>query len=320
MARVNVEDEIWNDNRFFKLSVALGGKDRAIGQLVVAWRTAQPFWKNGQRGIPIDRWESEELSAHLIEVGLARFIEGEVFVRGADKAFDWIQDKKEIASIAGQKSAEARRLKYGSAQPLGGDGFQPGTNSLSAERKPNGSRTEPERTRTTRTKPNEPERAEPSSLLSSSLLKEEIPNTKDIPPSAAQSTAPAVRAPRVPRVKKAQVVTGGSEIWQAYAEAFEQRYGKEPSVRGAKQNSVCAQIAKQAGVERGSVAVRHYVQHNEPFYLRNRHAIEHCLKDLHTLAEQAESDIFITSNDARSTTVGTTIAEVIRQREKQGGG
>ena len=149
-------------------------------------------------------------------------------------------------------------------------------------------------------------------------IKEEERKKEDIPPSAAQSTSElAPRVPRVPRVKTAQVVTGGSEIWRAYAEAFGQRYGKEPSVRGAKQNSVCAQIAQQAGVERGAAAVRHYVQHNEPFYLRNRHAIEHCLKDLHTLAEQAESNIFITSNDARSTTVATTIAEVMRQRGKR---
>jgi len=309
MARVNVEDEIWNDNRFFKLSVVLGGRDRAIGQLVIAWRTAQPFWRDGERGIPIDRWESEDLSEHIIKVGLARITEGEVFVRGADKAFDWICDRREQAREAGKRSAEVRKLKHGSAQPTGGQGFKPGENAKVTERPPNVDRTEPNT-------PNSPNVTEPSSLLFSPLLISEIPNTEDIPPSAGKCTAPSVRAPRKPKVLE---VSAGVEIWQSYSDAFEDRYGKPPSVRGAKQNAICAQIAKQAGIERGCAAVRHYLLHNEPFYLRTRHAIENCLKDLHSLCEQAEDAIFITSHDARSTTVATTIAEVIRQRGKQEG-
>jgi hypothetical protein len=75
-----------------------------------------------------------------------------------------------------------------------------------------------------------------------------------------------------------------SQIWQAYAQAYSERYGVEP-LRNAKINGQIAQIGKQLGAEAPAVAA-FYVSHPSAFYVRSSHDIGLLLRDAPGLRTQ----------------------------------
>lgn len=115
MARINVEDSIWSDSRFMQLCLLLGDQFKAVGCLVVAWKTAQQHWCPNRNPIPKKAFLEAGLPIELVKANFADVVEGEaILMRGCDKHFAWWFEKQE----AGRKSAEARKEKYGSAQPV----------------------------------------------------------------------------------------------------------------------------------------------------------------------------------------------------------
>lgn len=76
--------------------------------------------------------------------------------------------------------------------------------------------------------------------------------------------------------------TAGALIFEAYQDAYVQRYGLEP-LRNAKTNSICAQIAKQLPVDEARALMHFFVQQNVAFYLQRGHAIQLALADLQAL-------------------------------------
>lgn len=118
MARINVAPEILVNPRFQRLVRKLGGDaDKALGLLIRFWWAAQRHWGDNKALIPKDEFDLGDFE-HLAEVGLAIVTDAGVKARGADKHFDWYLQRLQTASFAGQKSAEARREKYGTAVPL----------------------------------------------------------------------------------------------------------------------------------------------------------------------------------------------------------
>lgn len=102
--RLDIEDSIYKDPRYQDLMVLLGNKFTALGMLVSGWTMAQKYWL-AHRGIPTDKWPSQ--LDPLITVGLA-VKQGElIYVCGSKEKFLWLEQKQ----LAGQKSAEARRVK-----------------------------------------------------------------------------------------------------------------------------------------------------------------------------------------------------------------
>ncbi len=105
MARINIEDSIYQDIRFHDLTKRLdGGIDAALGALVRAWSLAQKWYLKNDRTIPFDEWTKCRLPKEIIEVGLASLIDDSVRMAGADQHFAWLIQKSE----AGKKSVNAR--------------------------------------------------------------------------------------------------------------------------------------------------------------------------------------------------------------------
>lgn len=95
MARINIEDSLYQDQRFIDLAMALGGKFQAIGALVCAWSLAQKWYIKTDKMIPISEWEKQRLPREIISVGLAELIGDKVHVCGADKQFKWLQQRSQ---------------------------------------------------------------------------------------------------------------------------------------------------------------------------------------------------------------------------------
>lgn len=92
--------------------------------------------------------------------------------------------------------------------------------------------------------------------------------------------------------------TLGSRIFEAYAEEYRRRWGKDP-VRNAKVNRNCADLGKRLGEEALDVA-RFYVRHNKAFYVQSCHPLGLLLQDAEGLHTQWVTGRQVTSTEARS--------------------
>jgi hypothetical protein len=113
MARINIEDKLFADGRFAILK-AMIGEAEAIGKLVIAWRTAQSYWKQDEL-IPHRFWEILKLD-ELIETDFAVSRDDGVYVRGTEEHFEWLKLKQEAGKKGGAASAESRKTKQNSSR------------------------------------------------------------------------------------------------------------------------------------------------------------------------------------------------------------
>jgi len=119
VARINLEDSVFKDNRFIELVMRTGSMRNALGSLIEVWIVAQRHWFPNRSPIPKEEWAKHKLDHAVIEAGLAVMTEAGVQVCGAEEHFAWMFAHHEKSRKGGLASAEARKLKYGNAQPSG---------------------------------------------------------------------------------------------------------------------------------------------------------------------------------------------------------
>lgn len=113
MPRINIEDKLWADQRFDALKIILGSEYLALGYMLKIFKLAQESWlKNEQQLIPHETWNLYDFSS-VEKVGLVEKFPDGIYVKGSQENFIWLKNKQE----AGRKSAETRKLKYGTSQP-----------------------------------------------------------------------------------------------------------------------------------------------------------------------------------------------------------
>lgn len=118
MARINVEDDILRNPRFQALVRRLGGDtEKAIGRLVRFWWAAQRHWGQNRNLVPLEEFALGDFDG-LVEVGLAEIRANGVYAKGAEKHFEWYEQRIAAARAGGLKSASVRSEKYGTALPL----------------------------------------------------------------------------------------------------------------------------------------------------------------------------------------------------------
>lgn len=109
MARINVEDGLFIDQRWIELVLALGDADKALGALVRAWRVGQDYWKHSDNGIPKTVWNSQKINNAIIQVGLAHENGDFIKIHNSEKHFAWVRQKVEAGKNGGIASGDARR-------------------------------------------------------------------------------------------------------------------------------------------------------------------------------------------------------------------
>lgn len=132
VARLNIEDALFKDTRFFDLAIKLGSVESAMGSLVIAWMLAQKwFLKSDDGGIPLDEWKKQKIKNEIIEAGLADLKGASVYLRGSQEQFAWLR----ACSDAGKKSHphKDQNLKQNSeGSPKGVEGMPKGRDPLSS--------------------------------------------------------------------------------------------------------------------------------------------------------------------------------------------
>ena len=85
--------------------------------------------------------------------------------------------------------------------------------------------------------------------------------------------------------KKTKKVTAGSQVWDAYADAFHRRHAVEP-LRNAKINGMLKALVERIGAQEAVHVARFYVEHPNTFYANRMHAVELLLRDCESLYVQ----------------------------------
>lgn len=108
MARINIEDSIYKDQRFIDLIIATGGLETALGALIRVWSVSQRFYLQNGGKIPLPEWKEQKLNDKVIECGLAIYADDFIIVKGVDKQFAWLRQRSDCGKIGGPAASRAR--------------------------------------------------------------------------------------------------------------------------------------------------------------------------------------------------------------------
>lgn len=106
--------------------------------------------------------------------------------------------------------------------------------------------------------------------------------------------------------------TAGGLIWDAYESAYRSRYGDIP-VRNAKQNGICAQLAKRLAISEAPEVVRFYLKHGNAYYVREGHSLQALLKDCEKLRTEWSTGRVITQGHAKQSDLRQTNVSAVQE-------
>lgn len=107
-----------------------------------------------------------------------------------------------------------------------------------------------------------------------------------------------------------------AKIWEAYKQAYFLRYKTEP-VRNASVNSKISQLAKRLGADAEKIVV-FYVNHNDPFYIRQLHQIGACLTNAEALYTQFKRGVAILPRDVKNFEQNQNMNDLMNELKKGG--
>jgi hypothetical protein len=103
-----------------------------------------------------------------------------------------------------------------------------------------------------------------------------------------------------PRAPKETGQSASAETWDAYSQAYAQRYAVNP-VRNAAINGQVANFVARVGAEEAPHVAAFFLTHNGAFYVRAGHAVGAMLKDAEKLRTEWATRRQITSTHAQQT-------------------
>lgn len=107
MARINIEDSLFLDERFIYLASKIG-RFEAGGQFLYATKLAQRYWKENKSLIPENIFKIAGFSDEIISSGLIEKKEEGYYLKGSEENFAWLLSKIENS----KKGGEATKNKY----------------------------------------------------------------------------------------------------------------------------------------------------------------------------------------------------------------
>lgn len=268
MPRINIEDSLFKDNRFYELIGLLGDKKRAIGALVEAWVLAQAYVDEDNPGgvIPEDHWNQQKISNEIITVGLARKIPNGIEVCGGRVQFAWLRQRQDAAKRGGQAKSRKNKSKVGRVS-------EPGR---------------------------QPEVAGPCppTLTHTHTLTQSLTNTHtNNSTNYIDRVNTKIHIPKTEIKRPDASIELNRKIWSAYETNYKNRYGVDPT-RNAKVNAQISQLAKRLGTEAVEI-ISFYLKHNDGFYISKCHPIDFCLRDAESLRTQWLRGKAITRSDVK---------------------
>lgn len=129
-------------------------------------------------------------------------------------------------------------------------------------------------------------------------------------------TALAVSTPLTPKAASKKSDGKSSATWEAYSQAFENRYEVKP-VRNAKVSKQLCNLVDTVGAEVAPLLAAFYVNHNKAFYVNQRHSVDFLLKDAHALYVDWHRGEQMTGSKARQVEKSQGNFEAARQAARE---
>ncbi|WP_373753815.1 hypothetical protein [Neisseria weixii] len=133
-------------------------------------------------------------------------------------------------------------------------------------------------------------------------------NPYGVAPTAEAADAPPKVLPKKP-AKPKTANPDNAKTWEAYRQAYLQRYGVEP-IRNAQVNAMIANLVKSVGGTEAPKLAWFYVWHNKGWYVQNRHALKHLIADVQAVRTDWLRNEQMTAQKARQTEQQATTAQV----------
>jgi hypothetical protein len=137
VARINIEDKLYKDQRFTNLCIRLGSKWAALGALAEAWSLAQDFvtLENPKGLVPLSDWKKKRACQDIIAEGLGEIVAvagiDAVYLSGAEEQFAWLIAAQE----KGRKGGLAKAASSANpSQPPGSPSLPSSSSSSSSSR------------------------------------------------------------------------------------------------------------------------------------------------------------------------------------------
>lgn len=270
MARINIEDSLYKDNRFTDLCIAFGCKYKALGSLTALWALGQQYYKREQSPIPRDKWNEQRLPKELLDIGWAVEREDGIHVDGAAKQFKWLVDNQENASAGGKESAKRPRDEKGRLLPKQTPSEVQAAAGLS------------------QANPSESSAPTPTPSLSPTLIHSTNSGISFSDENDSESAAKPRRESR--RGKKTQGLIA------RYCELWREKYGGNPPILG-KDAGIAGRIAKDISEEKINLYLEAFFQMPDPWLTKVKHPLSQLELKINEVAVFADCGKFTTRTE-----------------------
>jgi hypothetical protein len=298
MGKVTVDSKLFTDARFVKLCIKEGSRKQALGALVELWLTAIETVSPENPGgtFSTEKWQSEDLSQHLLAAGFCSISGDEVIVTGGVDAFKWLVNQQVKSRLGGQKSSSRGRNDKGQYVSV-----DAGTSS------PHPAHNQPQAGDQSSLNPATASHSQPSYTYTSTITS--ISSPTDTSKNAVCKTARLdvsgeidedadAKPHRKKNVLTQEAKDLNRKIYDAYERAYFTRYDVNP-IRNARVNALISQLRARLGEDAVPV-VEFYLKHNSTFYVGKTHSLEYCVKDAESLHLQWRKGKAITNRDLKN--------------------
>lgn len=115
-------------------------------------------------------------------------------------------------------------------------------------------------------------------------------------------------------VQKPRTPPKSADVFEAYREAYESRYGVDP-VRNQQTNSMLCRLVDKLGAGEAAHVARFYLTHNNPFYVAKRHPVNLLLADAEGLRTQWATGTKATTSEAKQAELKDSVVEQAKRVE-----
>lgn len=147
------------------------------------------------------------------------------------------------------------------------------------------------------------EQKRPDSLIPDSLIPDSlntdslIPETLNVSEGVENQPHPVQKINALPKNQNKDL-SPSHETWQAYSDAYQNRYGVTP-VRNATVNAQLSSFIKRIGFDESPHVASFYVYHNNQFYVTKMHTVGLLLADAEKLRTEWATKTTVTQTQAR---------------------
>ena len=338
MARVNLENRLFADDRLGRIGrrlieadMNLKAKAVAIGTLAIIWRVSQDERRVEATKEDFAYWLDEDENGPVIDTILGELLRAK-YIEPCGANFKICGNAEQIDSQTiwrdrAKKGGEANRQRLRKKRANKDNNLNTQTKTGELEAKLEAElEAELVAQHQDKHKLNQYNSIQFNSIQLNSIQKKNLntftdhshdPLSDGVNPPVPEKNSLTVLAnsqkpEKAKKEKSPGEVSDGSKVWTAYAMAYEQRMRVTP-IRNAKQNSLCSQLVQRLGVENAVKIAAFYLTHPNSYYMQNKYPLGLLVKDCEGIYTEFQRGEYVTADRARKASISQQNSSVLEK-------